>query len=204
MMQSIEVEEFIWKGEHFMRIQLILMTIAAIFLITACTGGKDTIPREENRDQPIDLENTNNNTVPDNNDIADHLATIAAEVPEVEGATAIVLGPYAVVGIDINENTESQKIGTIKYSVSESLAHDPYGREAVIIADADVMQRLRDMRVEMQNGAGLQGILDELAEIVSRYVPTFPVKDDEIKDVPPVTDDLGDDVNDSEQENMMQ
>lgn len=112
-----------------------------------------------------------------NREIADHLATISAEVTNVNDAIAIIAGPYAVVGIDIDATTERQHVGTIKYSVSEALQHDPYGKTAVVIADADIVQRIEDMKYKMEQGHPIQGVTEELAEIVSRYVPVFPIND---------------------------
>ena len=37
------------------------------------------------------------------------------------------------------------------------------------------MQRLREMNMKMRQGHPVQGITEELAEIVGRYMPTFPV-----------------------------
>src|SRR5699024_9921869 len=100
-----------------------------------------------------------------------------SDVPEVNDAVALVAGQYAVVGIDIGKDVERQETGTIKYTVLEAMEHDPYGRSAVVVADADVMERLRVMKREVQAGAPVQGIADELGNIVSRYMPTFPIND---------------------------
>lgn len=117
-----------------------------------------------------------------NTDIASHLATIASEVPNVHDAAAIIAGPYAVVGIDIDENTERERVGTIKYTVTEALQHDPYGRTAVVIADGDIMTRIREMSNDLNGGHPVQGIVEELANIVSRYMPTVPPADNQIID----------------------
>lgn len=119
----------------------------------------------------------NNSDMASNADIATHLANVANEVPDVHQAVAIVAGPYAVVGIDIDKKTERQRVGTIKFSVSEALHEDPYGKTAVVIADADATERLRRMKERIQDGEPIIGVVDELAEIVARFMPTFPVEE---------------------------
>src|SRR5690625_7884522 len=67
--------------------------------------------------------------------IADHHADIASDVPNVNSASAIVAGPYALVGIDVDQDLDRARVGTVKYTVSEALQHDDYGKTAVVVAD---------------------------------------------------------------------
>src|SRR5699024_3090938 len=112
-----------------------------------------------------------------NTEVASHLATVASRVPNVNDAAAVIAGPYAVVGIDIDEDVDSSRAGSIKYSVTESLQHDPYGKTAVVVADADITERLRKMGNKIKQGHPVQGIVDELSDIVGRYMPEVPVKE---------------------------
>lgn len=118
-----------------------------------------------------------------NQQIADHLAIVASRVPQVNRATAIVAGPYALVGIDIDGDLDRSRVGTIKYSVSEALQADPYGKTAIVVADADLSDRIRLMNEQIKEGHPLQGIIDELASIIGRYMPDFPAEE------PPPVDD---------------
>src|SRR5699024_8421603 len=83
-----------------------------------------------------------------------------------------------VVGIDVDKDLDRSRVGTIKYSVTEALQHDPYGKTAVVVADADVMERLRGMGNKISKGHPVQGVVDELSAIVGRYMPDFPIKED--------------------------
>lgn len=105
---------------------------------------------------------------------ARHLADLAAGIPEVNGATAVVLGDYAVVGIDVNSRLDRSRVESIKYSVAESLKHDRHGANAVVIADPDIYARLVAMGQQIQDGRPAAGIMDELAAIVGRVVPEVP------------------------------
>lgn len=112
-----------------------------------------------------------------NHEIAEHLAQLASRVPDVHQATAIIAGPYAMVAIDVEDTLDRARVGTVKYSVSEALYEDPYGKTAVVIADADIMERFRQMNKHIKNGSPVQGIVDELASIVGRYMPVTPNKE---------------------------
>lgn len=154
------------------------MTIATVFVLTGCMNN-----------QPRNITNTGDNSrlihVKDSADVqADrktgqevsaHLVRLASRVPNVNDATAVVLGPYAVVGIDVNSDLNRDRVSTIKYSVAESLKSDPYGATAVVLADADSYVRLQEMGRDIQNGRPVTGILEELAEIVGRVMPEIPL-----------------------------
>lgn len=148
-----------------------------MLLLVACTNNESQTRNSMQNNPPVEQTNQQNNTdMASNTEIATHLANVANEVPDVNQAVAIVAGPYAVVGIDIDEQTERQRVGTIKFSVSEALREDPYGKTAVIIADADATERLRKMNKRIQDGEPIIGVVNELAEIVARFMPTFPVE----------------------------
>ena len=165
--------------------KLRIFLFASILTVSLAACNQNNLPNNEvgneSTNEPngteIDVEQSSyeQNNQYSNNEIATHLANIAADVPDVNDAVAIIAGPYAVVGIDIDEETDREQVGTIKYAVSEALKNDPYGKTAVVIADADMMQRLREMNTKMRQGHPVQGVTEELAEIVGRYMPTFPV-----------------------------
>ncbi|UCZ51870.1 YhcN/YlaJ family sporulation lipoprotein [Bacillus shivajii] len=107
-------------------------------------------------------------------DVANHLARLSTEVADVNRATAIVLGPYALVGIDVDGEVDQSGVGSIKHQVAEALADDPYGAQAAVTADPDIVNRIEEMRVEMGQGRPLTAIADELAAIVGRIIPVVP------------------------------
>ncbi|PLR79234.1 hypothetical protein CU633_01520 [Bacillus sp. V3-13] len=103
-----------------------------------------------------------------------HLEEIAGSVPDVEDATAVVIGDYAIVGIDVNENLDRSEVGSIKYSVAESLEDDPYGARAAVVADPDIVARLREIAEDFQAGEPVEGIVNELADLTGRMMPEIP------------------------------
>lgn len=154
---------------------------SALFILlalSACTvnqGSQGGTPEEHNG-KPINVRNTVNEPVEKKSgeQISKRLVNLAGRVPGVNDVSAVVLGRYAVVGIDVNSELDRNKVESIKYAVAESIQHDPYGANAVIIADADTTVRLREMGKDLQQGQPVGGILEELAAIVGRVMPEIP------------------------------
>jgi YhcN/YlaJ family sporulation lipoprotein len=145
-----------------------------MFSITGC-GINDNQATQDNNDK-IQVKNTTDGVVDrkTGQEIAQHLVDLTTSVPDVNDATAVVLGNYAVVGLDVNAKLERDRVESIKYSVSEAMKDDPYGANAVVVADPDVVERLRQMGKEIKDGRPVLGIMDELAQIVGRLMPDVP------------------------------
>lgn len=107
-------------------------------------------------------------------EVSKRLVELATSIPDVNDATAVVLGRYAIVGIDVNSKIERSEVGSIKYAVAESLKNDPYGARAVVVADADTNARLREIQEDIENGRPIQGIMNELADVAGRLIPEVP------------------------------
>src|SRR5690625_7749064 len=144
-----------------------------------CENARFDVQQEEvrNEEKRIDVQQIaeQKKTLKTNKEIATHLATVANDVPNVRDAIAIIAGPYTVVGDDIDGEIERDRVGTIKYSISEALQNDTYGKTATVVADADIVDRLRQMNEQMRAGEPIQGVVEQLTPIVARYMPTFPV-----------------------------
>ena len=74
---------------------------------------------------------------------------------------------------------DRSEVGSIKYSVAESLKNDPHGARAIIIADPDINARLKEIGEDIQRGEPIEGIMNELADIAGRVIPEVPA---DIKD----------------------
>lgn len=161
------------------RKQILLFILLTVVVGCQQKNEDSTLLEQSDADKFIEVKDSSpekkNNL--DNEQIASHLARVASEVPDVRDAAAVVAGPYAVVGIDVNKEVDRQRIGSIKYTVTEALQDDPYGKTAVVVADADMTERLRGMADKIQEGYPIQGIVTELATIVGRYMPEMPIND---------------------------
>lgn len=103
--------------------------------------------------------------------IANRLVRIAITVPNVKGANAIVIGKYTLVGIDLEPTLDRGRVGTIKYTVAEALKEDPQGANALVTADPDIVQRIRELSEDVRRGHPVGGLMEELAEIAARIAP---------------------------------
>ncbi|WP_232698352.1 YhcN/YlaJ family sporulation lipoprotein [Brevibacillus daliensis] len=103
-----------------------------------------------------------------------HLVHLAKSVKNVKNATAVVLGDYAIVAIDVDDKLDRPEVGVIKYSVAEALKADPQGARAMVTADADIRQRVVEVQEDMRKGRGFAGIMEELADITGRLMPQLP------------------------------
>jgi len=156
---------------------IIFFCLFFVFQLSGCrqnNGVTDT--SNNNRSQYMNVKNSSMNDVrkEDSEEISNHLANLAANVPNVNRATAVAIGKFAVVGIDVDKDLDRSKVGTIKYSVAEALKKDPYGANAVVVADPDFFARIDEIRKDIQDGRPVQGILNELSDIVGRLMPEMP------------------------------
>lgn len=170
-----------------MKLRMCGLLIACSLLVVGCQQNKDdnALPaKDTDNNKYLQVKNsdpTKRNQL-SNKEIAEHLSNVASDVPNVNGSSAIVAGPYALVGIDVDKHLDRSRVGTIKYSVSEALQHDPYGKTAVVVADGDILERIRSMQDKIQEGHPIQGIIEELSAIIGRYMPDFPINEDQPQD----------------------
>ncbi|MBB5323825.1 YhcN/YlaJ family sporulation lipoprotein [Anoxybacillus tepidamans] len=162
-----------------------LNAILPFFILMGCGIGNDR--QDATNRSLVHVKNTVNENVQNKSgqQIARHLANLADRVPNVEKATALVVGKYAIVGIDVNDKIDSSRVGTVKYSVAESLQKDPYGANAIIIADPDLYTRLQNIVRQVDNGRPVQAFMNEIADIVGRVMPEVPSDLLQTKNPPP-------------------
>lgn len=154
-----------------------LFCIVMLVVLVGCSNNgqknlqTDNTQKLSTQDSHIDIHSIQEMT---NSEKADHLSTLAASAPQVNGATSLVLGDLSIVAIDVDRSLDESRVGTIKYTVAESLKKDPQGANAFIIADPDLMRRLIDVKNSIENGDPITGVLTELSNIVGRLVPEMP------------------------------
>ncbi|MGN7389411.1 YhcN/YlaJ family sporulation lipoprotein [Bacillus safensis] len=162
-----------------MRLFLTLFMIQSIILLGACQQQEkpEALDKQDGRQHLVrvsDSSKKETNQARPSTDVAQHLVNVTEHVADVNDATAIVIGRYAVVGIDVKNDLDRSKVETIKYSVAKALRNDPEGANAVVVADPDTVSRLKEMGKEIQAGRPVSGIMDELAAIVGRVMPEMP------------------------------
>jgi YhcN/YlaJ family sporulation lipoprotein len=154
----------------------ILLTTAISLLLTGCNANNHKEIAKTGNQSLVNVKNSYIEGVDrkSGQEISKRLVSLATSIPNVNDATAVVLGKYAIVGIDVNAKIDRSQVGSIKYSVAESLRKDPYGANAVVVADADTNQRLKEIQADIKNGRPIQGIMEELADVAGRLMPEIP------------------------------
>lgn len=162
---------------------LLLMLAAALALATTGCGNRTASPSPA-RGDGLHAQNVPGNGVsahdgsvavrPNAKAVAAHLEQLAEGVKGVRHANCVIFGKYAVVGIDVDPTMERSRVGTTKYAVAEAFRKDPYGVDALVTADVDMAQRVREIRADVKRGRPLAGFAEELADIVGRLVPQVP------------------------------
>lgn len=136
-------------------------------------ANQDQIKVQQSAPQKLEIKNPQQ--------VAERLENLAVSVPQVESAHCVVFGNTAVVGINVKKDMDRSKVGTVKYSVAEALRKDPYGVNAIVTADMDLDQRLRNIRDNISAGRPVTGFAEQMADIVGRIMPQLPR---DLRDVP--------------------
>ncbi|WLD95019.1 YhcN/YlaJ family sporulation lipoprotein [Alkalihalobacillus sp. AL-G] len=161
-------------------VRIILLPLLFLPLI-ACQNNNENDEAElgAQNTRPIEVEQSveyNEEERKSSAQISKRLVDLSTGVKGVKEATAVVLGRYAVVGIDVEDDLDRSRVSSIKYSVAEALQHDPYGANALVTADPDIYERVAEMGRQIRDGQPVGGILEELAAITGRLMPEFPAQ----------------------------
>jgi YhcN/YlaJ family sporulation lipoprotein len=168
-------------GENQMKLYKMIASGATLLLLltlamsTAGCGKKATAPVPP--DNRLQAKASNGATRISNENpkkVAAHLEQLARGIKGVKDANCVVFGKYAIVGIDVDSKMERSQVGTLKYTVAEAFRKDPYGIDAVVTADLDLAQRLREIKVDVKKGRPIAGFTEELADIIGRVIPQIP------------------------------
>jgi YhcN/YlaJ family sporulation lipoprotein len=158
--------------------RLFVVSIITITLAVGCanTANPGASPSPNNTNHEVRVRQTipPQQEIKDPEGVAQRLENLARSVPKVKDATCVVFGNTAIIGINVAGNMERARVGTIKYSVAEALRKDPVGVNAIVTADIDIGNRLREMNADIRNGTPINGFAQELADIIGRIMPQFP------------------------------
>ncbi|MDG0793256.1 YhcN/YlaJ family sporulation lipoprotein [Cohnella ginsengisoli] len=161
---------------------LILLLASALLSAAGC-GNRTAAPaqpdhnRLQARSAPGDGVSARDGNVavrPNAKAVASHLEQLAEGVRGVRHANCVIFGKYAVVGIDVDPKMERSRVGTTKYAVAEAFRKDPYGVDALVTADMDMAERIREIRADAKRGRPIAGFAEEMADIIGRLVPQVP------------------------------
>ncbi|PWU68987.1 MULTISPECIES: YhcN/YlaJ family sporulation lipoprotein [Gracilibacillus] len=157
------------------------ITIAfVLFFMVACgQQQQESQTNEQNDLGTVQLQNSDpaQQENMSNQDKAKYLANVASQVPDVNDATALITNRGVIISIDVNEDLDRSEVGSIKFSVLEAIQHDPYGENAIIVADPDMHERLKGIGDKIQQGHPIEAITEELSNITGRLIPEIPLNE---------------------------
>ncbi len=105
--------------------------------------------------------------------IASDLSGVAARVPGVNGATVVITGTTAYVGVDQKAGLEKSETDRIKRDVSDEVKKaEPRLTAVFVSSDPDIVTRLRRIADGVAAGQPISSFADELTEIAKRLSPT--------------------------------
>jgi YhcN/YlaJ family sporulation lipoprotein len=158
-------------------VRLICVCVLILTLAVGCSQApKSGAPSQDTNNKQVKVQQIapQKLEIKDSKAVAAHLENLVKGIPQVESAHCVVFGNTAVVGINIKKDLDRSRVGSVKYSVAEALKKDPYGVNAIVTADMDLDQRLRNIRDNIQAGRPIQGFAEQMADIVGRVMPQLP------------------------------
>jgi YhcN/YlaJ family sporulation lipoprotein len=177
--------------------RVIVKIICLMLLLLSLLIGCSQAPKQGAASSPSSTQNgikaqqaaPSTPQIKDSRAVADHLEKLATSIPLVQSAHCVVFGNTAVVGINLRPELDRSRVGTVKYAVAEALRKDPYGANAIVTADMDLDQRLRDISSNVRSGRPVAAFSDEMADIIGRIIPQLPRDVDTQTSPPPVSTD---------------
>jgi YhcN/YlaJ family sporulation lipoprotein len=159
-----------------MMIMRVFIVLAALAVLASGCSNTNNGASSPNNDHKVHVQQSTPAKPQINNpsEVVNRLEKLAKAVPHVNDANCVVIGNTAIVGINVDGNLDRARVGTIKYSVAEALRRDPVGIHAIVTADIDISNRLREMGIDIRNGKPIRGFAQELADIFGRIIPQLP------------------------------
>lgn len=106
---------------------------------------------------------------------ADNIAKAVKTVPGIKGASAVISGNNAYVGIniDVSGNIDNTaKVQNLKKQAADMVRKTDSSITTVYVSgDADFVQRITKISNGIKSGKPVEGFKDELAELVKRITP---------------------------------
>lgn len=157
-----------------MKYAIVVLTL--VLFLTGCATRNGATPSQDVGQSGVRVRQTapNKPQIIDKAGVSNRLEQLAMGVPQVKGANCVVIGNTAIVGIDVEPDLPPERVDVVKYSVAEALRKDPNGKYAIVTADMDLGERIRDIRTAALEGRPISGFAEELVDLVGRIMPQIP------------------------------
>lgn len=154
-----------------------VVLLIATALFAGCAALKKPAPENPPGAQVPAPANPSQEPMPTNseevNRMAANLANKAARVPGVNGATVVITGTTAYVGIDEKAGLGGEDTAEVKRKVSNEIKQaEPRLTAVYVSSDPDIVARLRSIAGGVAAGKPVSAFDNELSEITKRISPT--------------------------------
>lgn len=100
------------------------------------------------------------------------IANDIAKEKDIKGASCVVSGDTALVGLEFEKQYKGKVTDSIKKSVEKRVKkHEPSIKKVVVTADPDLLSRIKTMASDIEKGKPLSGFTTEIEEIIRRINP---------------------------------
>lgn len=155
---------------------LVSVLIIGLLLPAGCAIARKPVPQNQPNgvyQTPAPAQNPMPTNPAEVSKIASNLSGVAARVPGVNGATVVITGTTAYVGVDQKAGLEKSETDRIKRDVSDEVKKAETRLTAVFVSsDPDIVTRLRRIADGVAAGQPISSFADELTEIAKRLSPT--------------------------------
>ncbi|OPZ73672.1 MAG: Lipoprotein YhcN precursor [Firmicutes bacterium ADurb.Bin456] len=156
---------------------LAIILLIGMLTVTGCNALRKPVPENTPEAQVPAPSETSREPMPTDSKevdkIAKELARAADQVPGVNGATVVLAGTTAFVGVDQKAGLEEKETERVKRDVSNKVKEaEPRLTAVHVSSDPDTVTRLREIAKGVANGEPVSAFDQELAEIVKRISPT--------------------------------
>lgn len=156
---------------------LAIVLLIGLLTVTGCNALRKPVPENTPETQvPAPSELSREPMPTDSKEVdrmATELANAAGRVSGVNGATVVIAGTTAFVGVDQKAGLEEKETERIKREVSNEVkAAEPRLTAVHVSSDPDTVTRLRQIAKGIADGEPVSAFDQELAEIVKRISPT--------------------------------
>lgn len=156
---------------------LVIALIIGLLMVSGCNALRKPAPENKPEAQVPAPSAPSREPMPTSPEevkrIASELTGVADRVSGVNGATVVIAGTTAYVGVDQKAGLENEETERIKRDVSNEVkAAEPRLTAVYVSSDPDTVSRLRQIADGIANGQPVSAFDKELAEIVKRISPT--------------------------------
>ncbi len=154
-----------------------IRVICLLFVISSVTGCALPFRKPEAQRQPDqtpipqqqEIADSQERQEPDTKDMANRVASIAADVPGVNNVVAVVISNLAMVGITLDQEDNANSEVEIKKQVAKRIEDtEPSIVNAYVSTNPDILRQLNEISSGVARGEPISGFFDQLTQVLQR------------------------------------